>query len=82
VRVAVALPGADLPGGDRGEHEEAGTRKAHFDGDAHDAAIHRGAPAKVSGPAIVELAEATLVVPPGWSGGATDDGTVVIESTR
>jgi N-methylhydantoinase A len=96
VRVAVALPGADLPGGDRGDHEEAGTRKAHFAGDTHghapaepatrvramDAAIHRGAPPEVSGPAVVELAEATLVVPPGWSGGATDDGTVVIESTR
>ncbi|MEA2480850.1 MAG: hypothetical protein QOJ07_2772, partial [Thermoleophilaceae bacterium] len=26
-----------------------------------------------------ELPEATLVVPPGWSGGATGDGTVVIE---
>jgi N-methylhydantoinase A len=82
VRVAVALPGADLPGGDRGDHEEAGTRTAHFDGETHHAVIHRGSPAEVSGPAIVELAEATLVVPPGWSGGATDDGTVVIESTR
>jgi N-methylhydantoinase A len=79
VRVAVALPGADLPGGARGKHEEAGTRRAWFDGDEHDTAIHRGAPERVEGPAIVELPEATLVVPPGWSGGATDDGTLVIE---
>ena len=79
VRVAVALPGAALPGGERGEHSDEGTRKAHFDGDEHEAAVHRGAPAEVEGPAIVELPEATLVVPPGWSGGATDDGTLVIE---
>ncbi|MEA2143754.1 MAG: N-methylhydantoinase, partial [Solirubrobacteraceae bacterium] len=78
VRVAVALPGAELPGGARGEHEEAGTRRAIFDGAEHEAAIHRGAPERVEGPAIVELPEATLVVPPGWRGGATDDGTVVI----
>jgi N-methylhydantoinase A len=77
--VAVALPGAALPSGARGEHERVGGRTAVFDGDEHDAAIHRGAPREVDGPAIVELPEATLVVPPGWRGGATDDGTVVIE---
>jgi N-methylhydantoinase A len=80
VRVAVALPGAELPGGSRGDHEQAGTRAAYFDGERVDAAVHRGAPERVEGPAIVELPEATLVVPPGWSGGATGDGTVVIES--
>jgi N-methylhydantoinase A len=79
VRVAVALPGAELPGGDRGGHEDAGTRTTHFDGEAHDATVHRGPPDQVEGPAIVELAEATLVVPPGWRGGATDSGTLVIE---
>jgi N-methylhydantoinase A len=79
VRVAVALPGADLPRGARGAHEEAGARSAWFDGQEHQTAIHRGAPERVDGPAVVELPEATLVVPPGWSGGATDDGTVVIE---
>ena len=78
VRAAVALPGADLPAGERGSHEEAGTRTAVFAADEHDAAVHRGVPAEVAGPAIVELPEATLVVPPGWSGGATNDGTVVI----
>jgi N-methylhydantoinase A len=80
VRVAVALPGAKLPGGSRGDHEQAGTRPAYFDGERVDAAIHRGAPERVEGPAIVELPEATLVVPAGWSGGSTGDGTVVIES--
>jgi N-methylhydantoinase A len=78
VRVAVALPGADLPGGDRGDCEEAGTRTTALG----KTRIFRGAPGKVEGPAIVDLAEATLVIPPGWSGGATDDGTVSIEWTR
>src|SRR5215218_9033751 len=36
VRAAVALPGADLPGGERGEHSEEGTRRTYFDGDEHD----------------------------------------------
>ena len=79
VRVAVALPGADLPGGERARSEGAGSRRAYFEGNEHDTAVHRGAPPDVTGPAIVELPEATVVVPPGWRGGATDDGTLVIE---
>src|SRR4051812_435076 len=79
VRVAVALPGADLPAGEHAEHSQPGSRRAYFDGDEHEAQVHRGAPDQVDGPAIVELPEATVVVPPGWSGGATGDGTLVIE---
>ena len=82
VRVSVALPGADLPGGERGGHDDAGTRTTYFDGDECQARIHRGAPSQIEGPAVVELPEATLVVPPGWSGAATDDGTLVVEWTR
>ena len=36
-------------------------------------------PDELEGPAIVELAESTLVVPPGWSCAAADDGTLVME---
>jgi N-methylhydantoinase A len=75
VRVAVALPGAELPGGDRGSCEQEGTRDTAFG----ETRIYKGAPDAVEGPAIVDLAEATLVVPPGWSGGATEDGTLVIQ---
>jgi N-methylhydantoinase A/oxoprolinase/acetone carboxylase beta subunit len=40
-----------------------------------------GAPAgeRVSGPAVVALPEATLVVPEGWSGATDDTGTLVLE---
>jgi N-methylhydantoinase A len=79
VRVAVALPGVDLPRGERGDHRRSGSRAAWFDGEQLDTAVHRGAPDQVDGPAIVELPEATLVVPPGWSGAATEDGTLVLE---
>ena len=45
-----------------------------------DAEVVRGVPAeRVDGPAVVELPEATLVVPPGWTCGTADDGTIVVE---
>jgi N-methylhydantoinase A len=34
---------------------------------------------KVDGPAIVEFAEATCVVRPGWSGAVDGAGTLVLE---
>ena len=79
VRVAVALPGSELRAGALGEREPAGSRPAHLGGERVEASVHRGAIDRVAGPAIVELPEATLAVPPGWSGGARDDGTIVLE---
>jgi N-methylhydantoinase A len=57
VRVAVAVPGAELPSG--AQSAECGER--------------------IQGPTVIDLREATLVVPEGWSGTTTEDGTVVIE---
>jgi N-methylhydantoinase A len=37
------------------------------------------APARVEGPAVVPLPEATLLVPQGWSGRADATGTIVLE---
>ena len=34
---------------------------------------------RIDGPAVVELREATLAVPPGWSGEVLDSGTIRIE---
>jgi N-methylhydantoinase A len=44
-------------------------------------AIDFGAPAgeRVTGPTVVRLPEATLVVPEGWSGASDDTGTLVLE---
>jgi N-methylhydantoinase A len=85
VRAAVALPGAELPPGAAAGEPETGEREAFFDEVPVRARVLRGSVGAVEGPAICELAEATLVVPPGWSGRADGDGTIVLEgppSTR
>src|SRR4051812_30156342 len=74
VRLAVALEAADLPAGDRPSAEERGTRSARFGDEAVDAQIVRGVPEELDGPAIVELPESTVVVPPGWRAAASGGG--------
>jgi N-methylhydantoinase A len=66
VRVAVAVQPDELPAGEPPGAEPSGTREALFDGERAEAQVVRGAPAELEGPAIVELPESTLVVPPGW----------------
>jgi N-methylhydantoinase A len=66
VRVAAALPAAELPDSEAGEAERRGSREALFDGERLSAEVVRGVPDELKGPAIVELPEATVVVPPGW----------------
>jgi N-methylhydantoinase A len=80
VRVRVAVPGGTLP--EAAGHPDAGdrgTRPATFEGERVEARVFAGAPDGVEGPAICELAEATLVVPPGWSGSADPEGTITLE---
>jgi N-methylhydantoinase A len=80
VRVAVALPGSQLPPDPRGGEPERVRRKAVFEDDEVDAEVVRGVPPEaLDGPAIVELAEATLVVPPGWRAAPSEDGTIAME---
>src|SRR3954451_19428645 len=81
VRVAVAEPGAEPSLGDAPPAEDAGTRRAWFDGEQVDARVLRGVPDRVDGPAIAELPGATLVVPPGWSARHLGAGTLVMERT-
>jgi N-methylhydantoinase A len=72
VRVTKAEPGPEISGEhDRGEPERA-TRTTRFG----ETAVVRGVPGTVEGPAIVELEEATLVVPPGWQGESDEQGTI------
>jgi N-methylhydantoinase A len=66
VRVAAALPAAELPESEPSGAEERGRREALFDGERVAAAVVSGVPDELAGPAIVELPEATVVVPPGW----------------
>jgi N-methylhydantoinase A len=62
---------------------DAGTREANFDGDWQEVPVLRragmGEGFEVEGPAIVEFAEATCVVRPGWSGAVDASGTLVLE---
>jgi N-methylhydantoinase A len=78
----VAGPELDLAAGGAGEGARRSRRSVVFGGDDHDAAVLRGEPApgdELAGPAICELPEATLVVPPGWSGVVDAAGTIVLE---
>jgi N-methylhydantoinase A len=78
--VATALPATELPGEPAADRPERGRREAVFGGERVEAAVVRGAPGEpLEGPAIVELAEATLVVPPGWRCATGDDGTIAME---
>jgi len=66
----------------RGAHEPPARREVRpvvFDGEPVAASVMRGALApgvRVSGPALCALPEATLLVPPGWSGEVDEQGTV------
>src|SRR5436190_2246781 len=74
VRVAAALPAADLPDTPRAEHEDKGERDALFDGEPQPTRVVSGVPEELEGPAIVELPESTVVVPPGWRAEAVPGG--------
>jgi N-methylhydantoinase A/oxoprolinase/acetone carboxylase beta subunit len=56
-----------------------------IDGSETEIVVLRGSPApgtEIDGPAIVELAEATLLVTEGWSGSVDASGTIRLERTR
>ncbi len=85
LRVTAVLPGPEVSleraaGG--GASRPASSRRAVFDGAAVEAEVWRGelAPGtRLTGPAVCELPEATLVVAPGWSGGVDATGAVKLE---
>jgi N-methylhydantoinase A len=72
--VEVELAGdANLP------EPERGTRRAALDGEEIELEVLRGIPApdaRMSGPAVVELPESTLLIPPGWNGAVDETGTI------
>ncbi len=59
-----------------------GATRVVFDGEPVEAELWRGvlpAGARVEGPALCAMPEATLLVPPGWGGEVDEYGTVVLE---
>jgi N-methylhydantoinase A len=84
VRVAAVSerPAQGLGAGSPGPPVERGTRPARFGGEGLEAVVLVGAPAagtRIDGPAIVELPETTVVVPPGWRAESDASGAVVLE---
>ena len=83
IRATARVPGAEL---DLAAGDAAGAQRSRravvFGGEEHDAEVVRGEPPpgeRIDGPAICELPEATLAVPPGWSGTVDEAGTIVLE---
>jgi len=64
---------------------ESGRREANFDGEWVEVPVldraRMGRGSEVEGPAVVEFAEATCLVRPGWSGTVNDVGTLVLISS-
>jgi N-methylhydantoinase A len=85
LRLVATVPG-DKPALHEGPSRRAATggrRRASFDGDWHDVHVVRradlGAGGEVGGPAVVEFAESTLLVRPGWRGTVDEVGALVLE---
>jgi N-methylhydantoinase A len=85
LRLTATLPGPrptlrEAPAGDR---SGPGRREVSVDGDWREVDVldraDLGAGSKVEGPAVVEFAEATCVVRPGWRGTIDEVGTLVLE---
>jgi len=80
IRVSAWGPSPSLrPQAARAAPAPAETRPIVFAGESLPTAVFRGEPAPgavLSGPALCALAEATLLVPPGWSGQVDAYGTV------
>jgi N-methylhydantoinase A len=85
LRVSATMPGADVSldeAGDGDDELQRGRRTATLDGEEIELAVLRGgvggirSGTAIEGPAVVELPESTLLVPPGWAGEVDDTGTI------
>jgi N-methylhydantoinase A len=78
VRVVATVPRERPALAAAAAHAAHATRRAYLDDDWVELPVH-GPGAAVRGPAIVELAEATCLVRPGWAGEPDATGTLVLE---
>jgi N-methylhydantoinase A len=87
IRVSATVPGSDVELGDDADARspEETSRAAVLGGERLELTVLRGAPppgASFDGPVVVELAESTLLVPPGWSGVVDNTGTIQVSRER
>jgi N-methylhydantoinase A len=83
IRVTAMLGGSEVSLADSGEESELerAQRTATLGGEHVELDVLRGSPGagtEISGPAIVELPESTLLVTAGWAGEADENGTIVL----
>ncbi len=82
IRLAMITPGArPRPIAASGEVER-GSRQVRFDGEWLETPVLRGEPGagtEMEGPAIFELPESTLVIPPTWTATVDEHGTIRAE---
>jgi N-methylhydantoinase A len=84
LRVTATAPGPDVelaPEPGAGARQPASRRPAIFAGRELETAVWNGAPApgtRVTGPAVCELPESTVVVAPGWEGAVDDTGSLAL----
>jgi len=83
IRLSLAEPVAEpCPRAVAGSRLTRAKRRVHFSGRWHDAEVLRGEPGageRLRGPAVLELPETTLVLPPGWTAEVDGHGTIVAE---
>ena len=82
VRIALTEPGPRIEPRAAAGNLARSRRRARFRGEWLEAEVLRGEPAtgtRAEGPSILELPEATLVVPPGWSADVDRFGTIVMD---
>ena len=87
IRVTATVEGAELElaAGDEDEaasDNERGRRQAWLDGSEVELEVWRGSPpagAEIEGPAVIELAESTVLLPAHWSGAVHPSGTIQLQ---
>jgi N-methylhydantoinase A len=88
IRVTATTPGVEVQLAQRGERLdglERSNREATLGGEQLELEVLRGVPTSgtgVKGPAVVELPDSTLLVPPDWQGGVDDTGTIKLARIR
>ena len=83
IRHCASPPGLSPSHPDRGP--ERSTREATIDGERVELDVRRGIPApgeKLAGPAVFELPESTVLIPPGWTSEIDDTGTIRMSRSR
>ena len=85
IRVTATSAGVDveLAGDDDSPDLDHTSRQATLNGEQIELEVLRGIPppgTKLDGPAVVELPESTLLIPPGWTGEVDDTGTIRVNA--